>query len=87
MSYPASSLSSASLSVKNLSHPGASPPTASSAPLNTRSPHASYSVSPGPVNNQQVQTQPLDLGISSNKSRFVFLVVVDFSNYTANRLQ
>ncbi|XP_030757045.1 probable JmjC domain-containing histone demethylation protein 2C isoform X2 [Sitophilus oryzae] len=67
--YPSGPMPPASLSVKLLHQPGTSPPTASSAPLSTSRPHPSYSISPGPGGiQQQVQTQPLDLGISSNKS-------------------
>ncbi|XP_066252444.1 lysine-specific demethylase 3B [Euwallacea similis] len=62
--YPAGTLPP----VKNMGQPGTSPPTIASAPLTTPRSHPSYSISPGPTNIQQVQTQPLDLGISSNKS-------------------
>ncbi|CAG9772614.1 unnamed protein product [Ceutorhynchus assimilis] len=66
--YP-TSIPPASLSVKLLNQPGTSPPTAASAPLHTSRSHPSYSISPGPLGiQQQVQTQPLDLGVSSNKS-------------------
>lgn len=67
--YPIGTMPPASLSVKLLNQPGTSPPTASSAPLSTSRMHANYSISPGPAGLQQnVQTQPLDLGVSSNKS-------------------
>lgn len=68
--YPTGAMPPASLSVKLLNQPGTSPPTAASAPLNTSRSHSNYNISPGPVGIQhQVQTQPLDLGVSSNKSK------------------
>ncbi|XP_076257984.1 lysine demethylase 3 isoform X2 [Rhynchophorus ferrugineus] len=67
--YAAGPIPSASLSVKLLHQPGTSPPTAASAPLSTQRALPSYSISSGQVGiQQQVQTQPLDLGMSSNKS-------------------
>ncbi|KAL1509972.1 hypothetical protein ABEB36_004635 [Hypothenemus hampei] len=66
--YPSGGLPPANSSVKILNQSGTSPPTAASAPLNTLRSHPSYNISGGPASIQQIQTQPLDLGISSNKS-------------------
>ncbi|ERL87714.1 hypothetical protein D910_05104, partial [Dendroctonus ponderosae] len=64
--YSTSVLPLTSLSVKVLSEPGTSPPTPSSVPINTC--RSSYSMASGAAGIQQIQTQPLDLGIGPNKS-------------------
>ncbi|XP_060527245.1 probable JmjC domain-containing histone demethylation protein 2C isoform X2 [Cylas formicarius] len=63
--YPAGPAPPGGLSVKLLNQPGTSPPTASSAPLPASRTHPGFGMSPGLP---QVQTQPLDLGVGSNKS-------------------